>query len=285
MTKQPHPVTTARPVLIGLVSHAPRSGKSAIAEILEANHGFIREPFAGPLKELAIDVLISAGVTPYDAQDYVHKNKATIIPELGVTARHILQTLGTNWGRRQINGRLWLLCWENTYNIYVNSRSQSFGVDQVYSISQEQLTLDGVSFASGSRFLVRSQTQPGPLLVVVEDVRFPNEAETIRRLGGQLWEVVRPGTPRHYPLPDWLSWLSRLIPRRWRSRFHASEGRLRNYPHFNLRIVNDGTLEDLEATVDFLFQGKHHLFESPPRSGIHTSLMNRALSSPIFPKN
>lgn len=279
MTKQPHPVTTARPVLIGLVSHAPRSGKSAIAEILEANHGFIREPFAGPLKELAIDVLINAGVTPYDAQDYVHKNKATIIPELGVTARHILQTLGTNWGRRQINGRLWLLCWENTYNIYVNSRSQSFGVDQGTSISQEQLTLPWVSKTT------LDSTRPRPLLVVVEDVRFLNEAETIRRLGGQLWEVVRPGTPRHYPLPDWLSWLSHLIPRRWRSRFHASEGRLRNYPDFNLRIVNDGTLEDLEATVDFLFQGKHDLFESPPRSVIYASSMNRALSRPILPKN
>jgi hypothetical protein len=222
----------AKPSLIGLVSHAPGSGKSAIAEILDIYHGFICEPFARPVKECALGVLINAGVLPADAEEYLYENKAEVIPELGVTGRHILQTLGTDWGQRKINRRLWLLCWENTYQIYLNARYHP---------------MTGVHFP-----------ELADLRVVADDVRFPDEADTILRLGGQLWEIVRPGTPRHYPLPEWLSWASRLIPRRWRSRFHASEGRLRNYPRFNLRIVNDGSLDDLEATINFLLKDEVH---------------------------
>lgn len=260
-TIQHAPTTSTRPVLIGLVSHAPRSGKSSIAEILQIDQGFLCEPFAEPMKELASIVLMNVGVTPSDAHDCIYKNKTAVIPELGVTGRHILQTLGTDWGRRKINPRLWLLCWESTYNIYVNARSQSFGVHP----SQEEHD---------------KQADLTPLRIVVDDVRYPNEADTILRLGGQLWEIVRPGTPRHYPLPEWLSWASRLIPRRWRSRFHASEGRLRNYPHFNLRIINDGSLEDLEATINFLFSKSHDLFDSPfEKTGIYTSGMHRLLTS------
>jgi hypothetical protein len=239
----------AKPSLIGLVSHAPGSGKSAIAEILDIYHGFICEPFAVPVKECALGVLINAGVLPADAEEYLYENKAKVIPELGVTGRHILQTLGTDWGRKKINRRLWLLCWENTYQIYLNARSHS---------------MTGVHFP-----------ELADLRVVADDVRFPDEADTILRLGGQLWEIIRPGTPRHHPLPEWLSWASRLIPRRWRSRFHASEGRLRNYPRFNLRIVNDGSLDDLEATVNFVLAHQEHFCSSPGKDTIYTMGMYR----------
>lgn len=238
-----------KPALIGLVSHAPGSGKSAIAEILDIYHGFICEPFAGPVKECALGVLINAGVLPADAEEHLYDDKTKVIPELGVTGRHVLQTLGTDWGRRKINRRLWLLCWENTYQIYLNARSQP-----VYGVHFPELA---------------------DLRVVADDVRFPDEADTILRLGGQLWEIVRPGTPRHYPLPQWLSWASSFIPRRWRSRFHASEGRLRDYPRFNLQIVNDGTLEDLEATVNFVLAHQMQLYSSPGKAVIYAKGMYR----------
>ena len=42
-----------------------------------------------------------------------------------------------------------------------------------------------------SRIYVRQQG--GQQLHVITDVRFPNEAETIERLGGQIWQITRPG--------------------------------------------------------------------------------------------
>jgi hypothetical protein len=65
--------------------------------------------------------------------------------------------------------------------------------------------------------------------VVVDDVRFPNEAAIVRRLGGELWRVERPGTER--------------------GTSHASEGELDDYPLFDRRVVNDGSLLQLYGEV------------------------------------
>lgn len=48
------------------------------------------------------------------------------------------------------------------------------------------------------RARLRAMEEQSPLLIVT-DVRFPNEAAWLRRVGGQLWRVVRPGvtTGRH----------------------------------------------------------------------------------------
>jgi hypothetical protein len=60
--------------------------------------------------------------------------------------------------------------------------------------------------------------------VVVDDVRFPNEAQLIKSMGGQLWRIERPG------LTD--------------ATGHSSEGGLADW-EFDRVIVNDGTVEDL----------------------------------------
>lgn len=232
----------SNPILIGLVSHAPRSGKSSIAQILEDKYNAITEPFAAPLKELALEALVKTGVCAEKAEYYVYEAKEEVIPKLGVTARHMLQTLGTEWGRRKINSNLWLMCWEGSYR----DLAKACGIAQ--------------QLAQGGDFL----PQPTPLLVIVDDVRFPNEADLIRSMGGQVWEVIRPGTDLYVPLPEWLTWAVRLIPKRWRSRFHASEGRLRKYPHFNRTIINDGTLKDLESVIDGIARGGFRPLPSVP---------------------
>jgi hypothetical protein len=70
----------------------------------------------------------------------------------------------------------------------------------------------------------------GKVGVVADDMRFENEAAAVSSLGGQLWLVTRPS----------------LIASE--SANHQSEGRL-DHLKFNVRIVNDGTLEDLERQV------------------------------------
>jgi len=80
--------------------------------------------------------------------------KENTIVGLGASPRQLLQTLGTEWGRRMIRDDVWL---------------------RVAFWKWQQLAAGGVS------------------LIVVPDVRFANEARQIRSEGGQVWMVYRPG--------------------------------------------------------------------------------------------
>lgn len=71
----------------------------------------------------------------------------------GQTPRHAMQTLGTQWGRDQIGPNVWV--------------------------------------QRAARRIERDLGNGG--LVVVDDLRFPNEAEAIRNLGGVVWRIERPG--------------------------------------------------------------------------------------------
>lgn len=65
--------------------------------------------------------------------------------------------------------------------------------------------------------------------VVVTDVRFPNEAEMLRRLGGAIARVVRPG-----PVP---------------THEHTSESAMDDH-QADTHLINDGSVADLLAKVD-----------------------------------
>ncbi len=87
----------------------------------------------------------------------------------------------------------------------------TFWIDQVLPQSPDDL---------GARFV-------GVDIVCVTDVRYPNEAERVRSLGGEVWEVVRPGLTGDG---------------------HASEIALPR--HLVTRtILNDSSLEVLQARV------------------------------------
>lgn len=158
-------------MLIGLIGYKG-SGKSEVAKLLETQ-GFVRLPFAAPIKNM----VSALGLT--DRQ--IHgSQKETPMPELfGFTPRHIMQTLGTEWGR-SLHPGFWTNCWRLKY-------------------------------------------VPGRL-TVVDDVRFPNEAEMLLSLGGHLWRVDRPGVTR--------------------SSDHESEAYVETLPHHRI-IRNDGDLEYL----------------------------------------
>jgi len=130
--------------LIGIGGYA-RSGKDTVGNYLKANHDFRSVFFAEPLKEGA---RVMFGLT--DEQLYGN-DKEKMIDWLGRTPRYILQTLGTDWGRNQINDQVWLL---------------------VASRKIETLRELGYS-------------------VCVTDLRFDNEADLIREAGGTIWHVNR----------------------------------------------------------------------------------------------
>lgn len=115
------------------------------------------------------------------------------IAEIGVSPRQMMQTLGTEWGRSCIHPELWIMV-------------AAGAVEQ-----QQKLGRD----------------------VVIDDVRFPNEAEMIRRLGGELWLVDRPGVVYEGE--------------------HASEGALADVLP-DVVVHNSGSLEHLREVVAALLE-------------------------------
>ena len=85
--------------LIGIAGPA-RAGKDTLASYLLDNlsHDWSRSSFADPLKEM----LRAIGV---DCSD---DKKAVVSDDYGVTPRHMMQTLGTEWGRHMIDGDIWV---------------------------------------------------------------------------------------------------------------------------------------------------------------------------------
>lgn len=87
--------------LIGIAGQA-RSGKDTLANYLldDSNLGdnWSKSSFAQPIKNM----LTAIGV---DCNDDV---KAKVDACFGVTPRHLMQTLGTEWGRHMIDGDIWV---------------------------------------------------------------------------------------------------------------------------------------------------------------------------------
>lgn len=175
--------------LIGLYSPAPRSGKTTVANYLYG-HGFRIVPFAESLKRMAQVFLRELGLTEKEVEFHLRENKEALIPvpKLQVSARHVCQTLGTEWGRTCVHPDVWLTCWARKASLNLER-----GID-----------------------------------VVVDDVRFPNEADLIRSMGGALWRVERPLAVRNTS--------------------HSSEGGLDDVI-FDRRIVNDCSLVELYSQV------------------------------------
>lgn len=152
-------------------------------------HGFYTVPFARPLKLMLRTFLIQLGYAYDEIDHYLDAGKNDVIEGIRTTPRQLMQLLGTEWGRQCVHPEVWLMCWERT--------------------AQQKLNAG--------------------IPVVVDDCRFPNEAAIVRRLGGELWRIERPGTDR--------------------TTEHASEGGLDDYPLFDRRLVNDGSLLALHAQV------------------------------------
>lgn len=139
-------------LLIGLAGQMG-CGKSAVAEHLHSTLGF-HPPlaFADPLKDM-----IGAMLEVEHAE--LERLKRSNEPLLdGVTARRLLQTLGTEWGRRTVHPDLWLLLMAR----------------KLKKIAEWQHHVTGV---------------------VISDVRFENEVAFIRARGGVVVHIYRPDAP------------------------------------------------------------------------------------------
>jgi hypothetical protein len=178
--------------IIAIYSSIPQQGKSTIRDYLVGAHKFRYLPFARVLKRMVYTLLIEHGYSHETVIEYIEEKKHEPLNRVAgsPTARELLQTLGTDWGRHQVAMDLWLSEWE-----------------------------------SKARVWSRSGTS-----IVADDLRFPNEAEAVTRLGGKIWRVERPDMEE---LP---------------CHSHSSEGNLDSLK-FDQVYNNDGTIEDLVKKV------------------------------------
>jgi len=187
--------------LCGLIG----SGKGTVAEYLMEEHYFLGASFAGKLKDACACIFgwdrdMLEGDTPES-----RRLREIVDPwwseRLGIpnfSPRFALQYVGTEVMRDALHPDIWVLATERMLSYH--------------------LSLD---FSEN---------------IVIADVRFPNEIDMIRRLGGQIWHIQR-GI-----LPDWFG---KDNP----AGIHESEWAW-NKSRFDLTIHNDGTIEDLHRMVD-----------------------------------
>tara|TARA_R100000808_G_C2061327_1_gene92633 strand:+ start:46 stop:618 length:573 start_codon:yes stop_codon:yes gene_type:complete len=131
-------------MIIGLCGKRS-SGKTSAATKLKELYGYSVYSFAAPIKE----ALVAMGVH----EDVVYHNRNELAPWFGKTGRHLLQTLGTEWGRRHVHEDIWL------------------------DLMEKRIVEDHGNLAEA--------------FVVIDDLRFPNEADRVHSWGGYVVEVTR----------------------------------------------------------------------------------------------
>lgn len=140
------------PRLIGFTG-LKGSGKDTAGEVF-VQQGWKKISFAEPLKGMIRLLLAFRGYNDAATVERMmegDRKEMTSSAFMGRSPRHAMQTLGTEWGRDLIHPDLWI----DTFNRRAHRMLEAG---------------DGV---------------------VVTDVRFPNEVDAIRKLGGRVFRVMR----------------------------------------------------------------------------------------------
>jgi hypothetical protein len=135
-------------------------GKSTLAHELADSTGGKVMSFADPLRAM-VSQIVGEGYLSSDMFDGV-RGKDVEIPWLsgGMTGRKLLQLCGTEFGREMIDPNIWVKITENKLDNYVDTTVKP----------------------------CKPHTH-----VFIDDLRFDNEAEMVRSMGGFVVEVKRDG--------------------------------------------------------------------------------------------
>lgn len=181
--------------LITFYSNAMGSGKTTSARYLVNKHAFTLIRFAGPLKAMTYALLKEVGYTHMEARAFIDGDIATKEQPLdrlqSFTTRRIMQTLGTEWARHNLHEDFWA------------------------NVTREAISP-----------LVEANRP-----VVIDDLRYRNEAHMLQALGATIIRIDREVAVVSAP--------------------HSSEGELAGFkPDFILE--NNGELAALEADLDVI---------------------------------
>ena len=187
------------------------SGKDTVADYLVNYHGFRRESFAGSLKDAV------AAVFGWDR---------TMLEGRTRSSRIWREEVDTWWANRLGIANLtprWVLQYWGTDVLRINFH-------------------DDIWIASLEHKLATSKDH-----IVISDVRFPNEVESIRRAGGKLVLIERGPKPEWY---DDALMGPETMSQYW-PRVHPSEWSWIQ-TKFDLVIDNNGTIDDLYDQIKSL---------------------------------
>jgi hypothetical protein len=140
-------------MLIGICGHA-RHGKDTAADVLVDELGFRKMSLADPMKD-ACRVIFPTWTNAH----LYGELKDAVDPVYGISPRHALQSLGTEWGQYKLS----------EYDSFKDVTRRCLWVNAI------------LARATGD--------------VVIADVRFPHEADAIRARGGVIIMVRRTGYP------------------------------------------------------------------------------------------
>ena len=134
-------------LILGLTGKAG-AGKDTVADMIYSKRaGWYRLSFAGPIKAMLLESGLVSGAS---LANRLAKDRP--LQPWGKSPRQLMQSLGTEWGRKLVHPDIWLLL-----------------LDQK----------------------VTNASEHGAGGVIITDVRFENEADAIRRAGGVVLHVVR----------------------------------------------------------------------------------------------
>ncbi len=126
------------------------SGKDTCADYLVHKHAFTKYAFANPIKDICRTLFDFSQEQLYGAQ------RDIVDARYNHTPRQVLQKLGTDFCRDQIDENFWLKYFQR----WINDTRNHTGA------------------------------------IVISDIRFQNELDTIRQLGGRVFHVQRKNNTR-----------------------------------------------------------------------------------------
>jgi len=141
-------------MIIGITGHA-RHGKDSTADFICKHFRYQKKALADRMKS------VCALIFDWNEDHLYGDLKDKIDPRWGISPRHVLQSLGTEWGQHEL------------------SKHDSF------------------KETTGRLLWTRSLLSqfPDDANIVISDVRFLHEADEVRRRGGKIVMVRRPGYP------------------------------------------------------------------------------------------
>jgi len=141
--------------IIGVTGKAG-CGKDTVATYLCQNKGFVQITFGGAVKDI-VHIITGWSRDMIEGQTPESRlARETVIHEqLGMTCRQLLQFVGTDLFRQQLNQNIWINIVRDKTNDIIKNNKNVKGI-------------------------------------VISDVRFDNEAQFIKSIGGIIVKIVRP---------------------------------------------------------------------------------------------
>lgn len=165
-------------VIVGIMGNA-RAGKDTTALYLADKHRFIRVGLADPMKRFCKEVFDFSDEQLYGDKRDAPDTRYPRVVESGLrgnvneylTPRYALQTLGTEWGRN---------CYDDIW------------IEHGIHVAQE--LLHGYAEYSAKEGLRLTEKDTGICPgVVFSDLRFYNEYNAVKKAGGVMVRIKRPG--------------------------------------------------------------------------------------------